>query len=206
MHQMIAGLIALGMLTGCSVQSIAQVALDTAVQVATQKAASAAVDAAIDAVKKGASPAPTAAPTATPGPPTTAQLPTGEFAAEITAAHGQANKERAAQNLPPLTLVPAISEVARQYAVYMATHDHFDHSDLDGHGPDFRLTQGGVAWSAMGENILYNYDGTGLKAIDQWMHSPGHRANILSSSFGKVGYGVYKDGSGKYWWCQDFTN
>ncbi|MDB5101166.1 MAG: polymerase ECF-subfamily sigma factor [Cyanobacteria bacterium RYN_339] len=214
-------LVLIAVSAGCSVESLAQVALNTAVQVATQQATQAAIQTAIEAAKKQGSPAPGT----TPVPPTTTtglpiplpsipglpsvfgdQAPTGDFAAEVAAAHAQANKERAAQGLPALTLVASISEVARKYSVYMATNGHFAHEDLDGKGPSDRLTAAGIGWSASGENILYNYEGTGLAAITQWMNSPGHRDNILRPSFAKVGYGVYKDPSGKYWWTQDFTN
>lgn len=200
MRKFAGGLMLIALLAGCSPETLAQVALNTAVQAVTQ----AAVQGAIDTVKQGASPAP-----AIPGLPTVTtgdQAPTGDFAAEIQAAHTQANKERAAQGLPALVLQSNISEVARQYSVYMATNDHFAHEDLQGNGPDQRLTAAGIGWHAMGENILYNYEGTGLAAIQQWMNSPGHKANILSTSFGHVGYGVYKDASGKFWWTQDFTD
>ena len=47
------------------------------------------------------------------------------------------------------------------------------------------------AWS-LGENIAW---GTGRLAspteiVDTWMHSPGHRQNILTASFRHIGLGV----------------
>jgi uncharacterized protein YkwD len=38
------------------------------------------------------------------------------------------------------------------------------------------------------------------------MNSPGHKANILSISFGKVGIGVIDGGIYGEMFCQEFTN
>jgi uncharacterized protein YkwD len=40
------------------------------------------------------------------------------------------------------------------------------------------------------------------------MNSPGHRANIMSASFGRVGVGVVSSSSGiyGYYWVQNFAN
>lgn len=46
-------------------------------------------------------------------------------------------------------------------------------------------------WS-VGENIAYGTGtlGTPKAIVDAWMHSPGHRANILDRSFREIGLGV----------------
>ena len=37
-----------------------------------------------------------------------------------------------------------------------------------------------------------------------WMNSPGHRANILSSSYNQIGVGVARDQNGNLYWTQLF--
>jgi len=37
-----------------------------------------------------------------------------------------------------------------------------------------------------------------------WMNSPGHRANILNSSFTQLGVGVATDSNGRIYWTQQF--
>lgn len=54
---------------------------------------------------------------------------------------------------------------------------------------------------AMGENIAAG-SATPEAVVDQWMHSPGHRANMLDKRFKELGVGhCYKEGStyGHYW-------
>ena len=40
--------------------------------------------------------------------------------------------------------------------------------------------------------------------MNSWMNSSGHRANILSSNFTKLGVGVAKDSNGRLYWSQMF--
>ena len=41
--------------------------------------------------------------------------------------------------------------------------------------------------------------------MDDWMNSPGHRANILNAGFWNVGFGVAKDTFGHIYWCVVFA-
>lgn len=52
----------------------------------------------------------------------------------------------------------------------------------------------GYSYSAGGENIAWGYR-TAEEVVDGWMNSAGHRANILSSNFNRLGVGK----SGTYW-------
>jgi uncharacterized protein YkwD len=40
--------------------------------------------------------------------------------------------------------------------------------------------------------------------MNDWMNSPGHRANILSPSYNQIGVGVAKAANGTYYWTQMF--
>lgn len=62
-------------------------------------------------------------------------------------------------------------------------------------------------WSSMGENIVA-YPTNAEWAMDAWMNSPGHKANILSESnrlWDTIGVGCFKAENGKYYWVQIFT-
>ena len=57
----------------------------------------------------------------------------------------------------------------------------------------------------LGENIAAG-NPTPEEVVDSWMHSPGHRANILNKDFKELGVGYcYKDNSTyKHYWIQMF--
>ena len=57
----------------------------------------------------------------------------------------------------------------------------------------------------MGENIAAG-NNTAAKVVQQWMNSPGHRANILRSDYTELGVGyAYKENSQyKHYWVQIF--
>lgn len=56
----------------------------------------------------------------------------------------------------------------------------------------------GVDFRAAGENIAYGYDTPAL-VVRGWMNSEGHRQNILSTSFKKIGVGCYTYDDTIYW-------
>lgn len=55
-----------------------------------------------------------------------------------------------------------------------------------------------------GENIAAGQS-TPEEVVDSWMHSPGHRANILNKRYSKLGVGYYYSDSGyRHYWVQIF--
>ncbi|MET8450856.1 sigma-70 family RNA polymerase sigma factor [Streptomyces sp. NPDC005209] len=112
------------------------------------------------------------------------------------------NKERANAGCGPLTEDPQLDKAAQGLSDDMAARNFFDHTDPDGRDPGQRITAAGYRWSTYGENIAQGQQ-TPASVMDSWMHSPGHRANILNCSFKNIGVGVHK-GSGGPWWTQDF--
>ncbi len=61
----------------------------------------------------------------------------------------------------------------------------------------------GFRGSSLGENIAYGYSSASA-VVSGWMHSDGHRANILRSSYHESGVGCVKDARGRLWWTHDF--
>ena len=53
--------------------------------------------------------------------------------------------------------------------------------------PADRVTAAGYRWSWVGENVAEARDP--VTAMAMWMDSPGHRDNILSTTFTQMGYG-----------------
>lgn len=58
----------------------------------------------------------------------------------------------------------------------------------------------GISYRTAGENIAKGQR-TPKEVVNAWMNSQGHRANILNSSFTKIGVGYVKDGN---YWTQMF--
>lgn len=95
--------------------------------------------------------------------------------------------------------------MARMHSEDMAARGFFDHYNPDGESPFDRMGNYGIKFRAAGENIAAGQSTPG-SVMDSWMNSPGHMANILSSSFGKIGIGIATGGSYRIYWTQCFTN
>ncbi|MEU6480585.1 sigma-70 family RNA polymerase sigma factor [Streptomyces sp. NPDC047017] len=146
---------------------------------------------------------PPRAPKERPRPPHTAAPPAQPApAGTVAQVLALVNKERANAGCGPLTEDPELEAAAQGHSDDMAARDFFDHTNPDGKDPGQRITAAGYTWSTYGENIARGQQ-TPASVMDSWMHSPGHRANILNCSFKNLGVGVHK-GSGGPWWTQDF--
>jgi uncharacterized protein YkwD len=69
--------------------------------------------------------------------------------------------------------------------------------------PEDRLAAAGYSWSAYGENLARGHR-TPEAAIDGWMRSSEHRANILDPAFTQIGTGFATDSSGRSYYVQVF--
>lgn len=112
------------------------------------------------------------------------------------------NIERTQRGLSELTTTTALKNAANQRAIEIKSV--FDHTRPDGSSCFTVLDEFNVSYRAAGENIAYGQK-TPEEVVDGWMNSEGHRANILSSKFGKLGVGCYYS-NGTYYWSQLFTN
>ena len=113
------------------------------------------------------------------------------------------NIERQKNGLAPLTLDSAISNVARIKSKDMSDNNYFAHQSPTYGSAGDMLTKFGVKWSAWGENIAAGQR-TPEEVVNAWMNSEGHRANILSPNFSKIGVGYVNNGRPN--WTQMFTN
>jgi uncharacterized protein YkwD len=101
------------------------------------------------------------------------------------------NRDRAKHKLPPLIYSARLAAIARAHSQDMHDHNFMGHeSPRTGHSKD-RVTRAGIPYRAVGENVAYAPTiEVGESAL---MQSEGHRANILSPQFARVGIGIVKN-------------
>jgi uncharacterized protein YkwD len=102
------------------------------------------------------------------------------------------NKERAKEGLPALKADPEMTRVARAHSRDMFVRGYFAHNTPEGKTPFDRMRAAGVQFIAAGENLALAQ--TLEIAHTNLMNSPGHRANIMHPSFGRLGIGVLDGG------------
>jgi uncharacterized protein YkwD len=115
------------------------------------------------------------------------------------------NQERMRADLSPLRLSPSLSNAAQRHAEDMDSANYFSHTGRDGSEPWDRAQRAGYPSQSIGENIAAG-NSTPEETMEQWMNSPGHRANILSSSHTEIGFGYSQNAGGQYrhYWVQVF--
>lgn len=109
------------------------------------------------------------------------------------------NQERAKAGLSALTSDSLLTTVAYDKAKDMAVNNYFSHTSPTYGSPFDMMTAYGVKYSYAGENIAAGQK-TPQEVMTAWMNSAGHKANILSANFKKIGVGYY---NGE--WVQEFT-
>jgi uncharacterized protein YkwD len=136
---------------------------------------------------------------------TTASAPTQQ--SDSTTAYIQevvrlVNEARAGEGLPALTLDSTMTSAAMVRAKEIQTT--FSHTRPDGSVCFTELDAAGVSYRAAGENIAYGQR-TPSEVVTAWLNSPGHRANIMSTSFTRIGVG-YTTNNGTAYWSQFFCS
>lgn len=106
------------------------------------------------------------------------------------------NNERAERGLHKVRLNPRLSDAARTHSSDMVSKHYFDHVSRAGKDVVDRVNKTGYLSGAqswvVGENLAWGSGerGTPRQIMSAWMHSPGHRQNILTSRFREIGIGV----------------
>ena len=114
------------------------------------------------------------------------------------------NHERAKVGLSPLTLDEKLCEAAQLRA--QETVENYSHTRPDGSDWSTVLSQSGISYGRAAENI-YQSPATPEAAVEGWMASPGHRANILNANLHSIGIGYYYTDTGwQHYWVQLFTD
>jgi len=144
------------------------------------------------------------------------KLVTSELELQI---HNLINNERESGGLHPLAFDTELSIIASEHSEDMAYRNFFAHDNPDGQDPTARGLQagytchkelgGGYYTEGIAENIFQNnlYDSytehgsfttydwntpeeIAQSTVDGWMHSSGHRQNILTTTYDREGIGV----------------
>ena len=104
------------------------------------------------------------------------------------------NEERAREGLPALEYEQRLEIAAQRHAEDMVERRFFAHDTPEGLGPEDRALNAGYPTKhySSGENLAWGTDleGAPVEVMDGWMHSPGHRENILRNAFTQMGVGV----------------
>jgi uncharacterized protein YkwD len=114
------------------------------------------------------------------------------------------NEERQKVGLRPLAADPEMQVVARAHSKDMFARGYFSHLSPEGKSPFDRMKSYKVRFIAAGENLAL---GQTLAICHRGlMNSPGHRANILNTAFGRVGIGILDGGIRGLMITQNFRN
>lgn len=113
------------------------------------------------------------------------------------------NIDRIANGLAPLKADPELSRIARMKSEDMRDNNYFAHESPTWGNARQMLTTLGYRFSGAGENIAHH--ATVDKAQAAFMTSAGHRRNILSTAWTKVGIGVCYDRNGFIYATQIFV-
>jgi len=151
-------------------------------------------------------------PTATPTPSGT-QTDTATQAAQ--AVFNKINTARAEAGLPALQWSSPLVDSAHKHNLAMQAANQLSHQLSNEANLGTRVSQAGVKWSSVGENIGYSSNylhptnaATGLNQdmLNEQPPNDGHRRNILSKDFTIVGIDVFIDTTNhKVWLTEDFA-
>ncbi len=104
----------------------------------------------------------------------------------------QVNTLRRAHGLVALRPSAKLALAARQHSGEMAARGYFSHSSADGSHFDRRIGRyypmGGRRYWSVGENLLWSSpDVDAPGALQMWLNSPEHRANLLTARWREIG-------------------
>ena len=114
-----------------------------------------------------------------------------------------ANQDRANQGLAPLRLDPVLTQASALHAREMAEHEDISHQFPGEPELAERGSNAGVHFSLIAENV--GEAPTSVIIHDLWMHSPGHRANLLDPNVNTIGIAIVSRDNQLYA-VEDFAN
>jgi uncharacterized protein YkwD len=135
-------------------------------------------------------------------------LPAFENASTIErTAFEKTNEARVQNGLQPLAWDPLLCKMARMHSEDMALRGYFAHETPEGLEPKDRSRALGLLhFRVLAENIAFNkgFADPGAFAVERWMMSGGHRANILYIGFQSSAIGSYVAADGSVYLTQVF--
>ena len=120
------------------------------------------------------------------------------------------NRSRATSGLTALTADAELTAIARLRSQDMAVRGYFSHSIPPNGQKVFGLIESeGFCFTLAGENIGWNTYGDDVatgQIHDAFLGSLGHRANVMSDRWDRIGVGAYKGPDGKKLWTVLFAD
>lgn len=101
------------------------------------------------------------------------------------------NAERRQRGLKELRLDARLNAAATDRARDMFTKGYFNHVAPDGTQPFVWVKNHHYRYATIGENLADGYRNA-RAVVDGWMQSPGHRDNVLGTSFEDVGLAIVR--------------
>ena len=113
------------------------------------------------------------------------------------------NQYRSQHGRSTLHLNSTMSGAAQRHSQDMAMHiATVGHTGFEQRMKHIRTKISGTTSGA--ENVAYRYN-TAKIVVEGWIHSPGHRRNILGN-YTLTGIGIARDRAGDYYYTQLFAN
>jgi len=97
--------------------------------------------------------------------------------------------------LPALKANARLTAAAQAKLNDMFAQQYFEHNSPQGRGPADLAKTAGYEYISVGENLAFGNFDNDIVLVQDWMDSPGHRANILNDSYEEIGVAV---GQGVY--------
>ncbi len=107
----------------------------------------------------------------------------------------EVNEVRKSHDKPPLEGDETLNRIAREYSRKMIRKDFFSHSSPSDQMVSDRLTQAGLDFHMVAENLAMNrnVDKPAKDLVAEWMDSPSHRKNILNGEYTLSGIGIWRE-------------
>jgi len=95
-------------------------------------------------------------------------------------------------NLPALIENKRLDEAASAKANDILKNQYFEHVSPSGVDPGKLVQSFGYDYVVAGENLILGNFSSEKEVVQDWMNSPGHRANILNNRYTNIGVAIVK--------------
>jgi uncharacterized protein YkwD len=111
------------------------------------------------------------------------------------------NSHRTGLGLGQLTANAKLNEIAQDQADFQAAHLNVGHDGEGGSRVADRAADVGYLYLSLGENV--GSASGGIEMFNDWLASPGHKANLEGSQYTEIGLGM-AEFVGMQYWCVVF--
>lgn len=116
----------------------------------------------------------------------------------------QVNARRAETGASALAFCATLANGAHGHSLDQASRSTMSHTGGNGSSMSQRANNAGYrGWNALAENVAAGQPDV-TSVVKAWMGSPGHRANLLSSTYSHIGVGQSRAANGTIYWTQMF--